>query len=163
MKKIITTIIIIIFLACPLIVNAAGSFTVTPNSVKVGVGREVSLTVKAVNAIGDTTVTSQDETIVKVTSPTNGNVALGEGGADQTKTGTIKIKGIKEGTAKLTVVIDAVSYDEENLGTTQEINVTVEAGNPSTGVSLTAIILTITALAGAAYIIRKNQTAKFFG
>ena len=52
---------------------------------------------------------------------------------------------------------------KENLGTTQEINVTVEAGNPSTGVSLTAVVLTITALAGAAYIIRKNQTAKFFG
>ena len=164
MKKIISIIILIIFLGCPLIVNAAGSFTLTPSTIKVGVGKEATINAKAVNAVGIAKVTSQDESIVKVTT-TDGMVELNTEGSKPT--GTIKIKGIKEGTAKLTVQIAAASYDSPepiDLNATQEITVIVEEkGNPSTGVSLTAALLTITALAGAAYVIRKNRTTRFFG
>lgn len=92
----------------PLAVFADGGFTVSKKDVTVDAGGTVKITITAKNVIGDVTITSSDSSVVTV-SP--GSWSTGQVVAGETKTGDITIKGVKQGTAKITISYDGATFE----------------------------------------------------
>ena len=121
MKKIFT--ILTILMMFPLSVFASGNITVSPSTIKVEVGSTKTITITAKNTIGDVSITSSNNSVAKVNVNEWGTGMVEEG---QTKTGSIRVTGVSEGTATITFTIDAATFDSEDLsGQKRTVTVTV--------------------------------------
>ena len=112
LRKILFTLLLII----PGIVLAAGSVTVNKTSVSVEEGKSVTIAVAAKNAAGKVTISSGDKSIATVDKASEWV---------ENQTLNVTIKGVKAGTTKVTVVVDAATFDEEVIKKTYTVNVTV--------------------------------------
>lgn len=102
---------------------AAGNISVSPSSLDVEIGTTKSFTITAMNTIGDVTITSDNPSIATV-----GQNEWSTGMVDeqQTKTGTINVTGINQGSTTITMVVDAATFDGDDLnGQVRKITINV--------------------------------------
>ena len=110
-------------------VNAKGSVDLSNNSIAIEVGNTAKFVISADNAAGLIDIKSTDESIITVDKNSFFFDSMLEGN-DKV---TVKITAIKEGIAKVNVIItDVTTYDEETLSGTKEIEVTVNNGSSPT-------------------------------
>lgn len=117
MKKIkyVIAFIIMSFIV-PLYAYAAGSITVSPSSVSVDNGNSASFKIKATNAAGKVTIKSNDTSIATVNKSSEWI---------ENQTITVTVKGTKIGSTKITITVDAATFDEEEIKKTYTVNVNV--------------------------------------
>lgn len=125
MKKLLSTIILGLFILFPLNVYAEGYVSVSPTSITIEQGSSKSFTITAYNAIGDVTIKSNNSGVASVSTGEWGTGMVDE---KQTKTGTVTVTGNSVGTTTITLSIDAATFDGEDLsGQTKTITVNVTA------------------------------------
>ena len=132
MKKILKRLLLItIFMLFPAVVLASGNITASPSYLTVEVGSTKTFTITATNTIGDVAISSSNTNVATVNTSEWGTGMVDEG---QTKSGTITVTGVSEGTATITLTLDAATFDSEDLsGQKRTISVTVIAKQaPST-------------------------------
>jgi len=136
MKRILYGILLIVLLFLPTGILAEGYVSVSPSSLTIEQGSSKTFTITAYNAIGDVTIKSNNTSIAKVNTSEWGTGMVDE---KQKKTGTIRVTGVNVGTAKITLTIDAATFDAEDLsGQTKTITVNVipkttpKPSNPTT-------------------------------
>lgn len=123
MKKIISKILIALLLIFPICVEAEGYISASPTSLSIEEGSSKTFTITAYNAIGDVTISSSNASVATVSSSSWETGVVGE---KETRSVTITVKGISEGSATIRVNIDGATFDKEDLsGQTKTINVTV--------------------------------------
>ena len=123
MRKILYNLILILFVIFPINVFAAGGITVSPESLTIEEGSSKTITIAAYNTVGDVYIKSNNSSIATVD---NSKWTTGAVGSGETKTGTITVKGVSEGSTTITLTIDAATFDLENLkGQTKTININV--------------------------------------
>ncbi len=115
MKKI-SLFIISIILMIPILVKASGSVTVDKTSISVSEGGSTTFVVTSTNAAARVTISSDNTNVATVNKSDEWveNESL-----------TVTVNGVHEGTAKITVNIDAATFDEEEIVKTETINVIV--------------------------------------
>lgn len=119
-------ILAIILTAMPQKVYAAGKYSASVGSTSITVGKSVKLTIKTTNAAGKFTVTSSNPAVVKVSSSST----WVDGSSMDPK---ITLKGLKEGTATITITPVNVSDDEYKLLTNKKsIKITVKKASTTT-------------------------------
>ena len=119
-------ILAIILTAMPQKVYAAGKYSASVGSTSITVGKSVRLTIKTTNAAGKFTVTSSNPSVVKVSSSST----WVDGSAMDPK---ITLKGLKEGTATITITPVNVSDDEYKLLTNKKsFKITVKKASTTT-------------------------------
>jgi hypothetical protein len=128
MKKLTNLIILLILLGFPLIVNAAGSVTISNTSLNIKKGDSASFTVNCNNCAGRIDLSSVNSGIATV-SPSNTWL--------DNSSATITIYGVSVGSTYIKVNnTDVTTYDDENIsGKSYTINVTVyepTTASPST-------------------------------
>lgn len=125
MKKIFSKLFFTILLLFPISVFAAGNISVSPTYLTIEVGSSKTFTITAYNTIGDVSISSNNSGIASVNSSEWGTGMIDEG---LTKTGTITVTGRSIGTTTITLVLDAATFDAEDLaGQTRTITVNVIA------------------------------------
>ena len=107
----------IFLLIIPLQVNASGNVIVNKSSMIIELGNKESFTITAKNAAGKITISSSNSEVASVDKSS-------EWIENQTLTVNINAKNV--GTAKITINIDAATFDEEVIKTTKTINITVK-------------------------------------
>lgn len=113
MKSIIKNLFLItIFMLFPVSVLATGDISASPSSLTIEVGSTKTFTITATNTIGDVSISSSNTAIAKVNSSEWVTGMCDEG---QTESGTITVTGISEGTATITLTLDAATFDGEDL------------------------------------------------
>ena len=113
MKKLLSTIILGLFILFPLNVYAEGYVSVSPTSITIEQGSSKSFTITAYNAIGDVTIKSNNSGVASVSTGEWGTGMVDE---KQTKTGTVTVTGNSVGTTTITLSIDAAtSHDNSGL------------------------------------------------
>ena len=123
MKKIIYSLLFLIFSFLPINVIAQGYINVSSDSITVTKGSTTAFTITAFNAIGDVTISSNDTNIATVNKSEWETGIVGE---NETKSGEIIVTGINTGTTTLTIKIDGATFDEEDLsGQTKTITINV--------------------------------------
>lgn len=120
MKKGIKYLLFLMLLMFPVMAFAAGSVTVSTTSVSMAPNGTASFNIVATNAAGKVTITSNDTSIVTV----NKSSEWVENG-----TLTVTATGKKTGNAKITVTVDAATFDKEEIKKTYTINVRVKSTN----------------------------------
>ena len=119
-------ILAIILTAMPQKVYAAGKYSISVGATSITVGKSVKLTIKTTNAAGKFTVTSSNPAVVKVSSSST----WVDGSSMDPK---ITLKGLKEGTATITITPVNVSDDEYKLLTNKKsIKITVKKASTTT-------------------------------
>lgn len=130
MKKVLYSFVLTLFMLFPISVLAEGYISVSPSSLTIEQGSSKTFTISAYNTIGDVTIHSNNSGIASVN--TNG-WATGMVDEKQTKTGLITVKGISVGTTTITLVLDAATFDSEDLsGQTKTVTVNVIAKSTPT-------------------------------
>lgn len=130
MKKYFKYLLLMILLIVPISVFAEGNINVSPSSLTLEVGETKSFTISAYNIIGDVTISSNNSSIASVNTNSWGTGMVDE---KQTKTGTISITGNNVGSTIITIVLDAATFDSEDLaGQTRTVNVNVIAKSQPT-------------------------------
>ena len=124
MKKYVRYLLFLILLIFPVMVFAAGSVTVSGTSLSMAPNGTASFNVVASNAAGRITIASSDTSIVTV-NKSNEWVENG--------TLTVTATGKKTGNAKITVTVDAATFDKEEIKKTYTINVRVKSTNNNLG------------------------------
>ena len=145
MKKIRYLLITMLLVLLPIRIFA--DVTVSKTSITVDVGETETFTLSGTRLVGKFTVVSNDTSVATVTSPllddsqnvTDGLVSAITGGvklwiessSSTADTKTLKVKGLKSGTATITITaVDATDYSsDEEINFTKNISVTV---NPKT-------------------------------
>ncbi len=131
MKKQIKYLIFLVLLMIPTIVFAAGSMTVSTTSMTLEYGATGYFYVTPTNAAGKVTITSSNTTIATVDKSVQW--------VESSKL-KVNVTGKTSGSTKITVVVDAATFDEEVIKKTYTINVTVKApkstNNKLAGLSL---------------------------
>ena len=123
MKKIVYSLLFLIFSFLPINVIAQGYINVSSDSITVTKGSTTAFTITAFNAIGDVTISSNDTNIATVNKSEWETGIVGE---NETKSGEIIVTGINTGTTTLTIKIDGATFDEEDLsGQTKTITINV--------------------------------------
>ena len=121
MKRI-KRLLFILLLMIPVIVNAAGSVTVSSSKLTVDVGSSSSFTIKASSAAGRIDITSSDTSVATVS--TNSQFL-------DNSSVKIKVNGKREGTATITVkFVDVATYDRQPITGTKKITITVKKPTP---------------------------------
>ena len=119
-------ILAIILTAMPQKVYAAGKYSISVGATSITVGKSVKLTIKTTNAAGKFTVTSSNPAVVKVSSSST----WVDGSSMDPK---ITLKGLKAGTATITITPVNVSDDEYKLLTNKKsIKITVKKASTTT-------------------------------
>lgn len=122
MKKNIKFIIMLLMLL-PFNVFASGGISVSKSNLSISVGKSDTFKVAASNSAGKVTFSSSDKSICTVSQSSywldNDSV-------------TVTVKGIKTGTCKITIGINAATYDNEVIKNTKTINVNVTKQKSST-------------------------------
>ena len=125
MKKVFNKLFLAILLLFPISVFATGSVSVSPTSLDIEVGSSKTFTISAYNTIGDVSISSSNSSVASVST---GEWATGMVDEGQTKTGTITVTGKSVGTATITLIIDAATFDGDDLaGQTRTVTVNVVA------------------------------------
>ncbi len=107
-------------------VYAAGKYSYSVGTTKLTVGKSTTLKIKTTNAAGKFTVTSSNSAVVKVSKSST----WVDGSTMDPK---ITLKGLKEGTATITITPTNVSDDEYNLITAKKsFKVTVKKASTTT-------------------------------
>jgi len=123
MKKILYNILIIAFIIFPVSIFAKGYISFSPSTLTIEEGNTKTITITAYNAIGDVEINSNETDIVAIDSKF---WETGPVGDNETKKGTITVKGIKKGRTTITFTIDGATFDGEDLsGQTKTIKVKV--------------------------------------
>lgn len=112
--------IFLILLMLPITVFAAGGVTVGTTSVSVAPGGTGSFNIVATNAAGKVTITSNDLSIATVDKS---NEWIENG------TLSVVVTGKKTGNTKITIVVDAATFDSEVIKKTYTVNVRVKSNN----------------------------------
>ena len=112
----------LVLLMFPFYVFAAGDLTINTSSLNVAPGGVASFNITATNAAGRVDISSSDSSIVTVSKS-----------SEWVENTTLKVDvaGVKTGTAKITVVVDAATFDMEEIKRTYTINVRVLSANNS--------------------------------
>lgn len=120
MKNKIKYLLFLALLLFPIGVLAAGGVSVSPSSLNISPGGTASFKVTASNAAGKVVITSSDTSIVTVNK-----------GTEWVENGTLTVTatGKKTGNAKITIVVDAATFDSEVVKKTYTINVRVKSTN----------------------------------
>ena len=122
-KKIIKNILFIIIMLFPIITNAKGSITASPESLTIEVGSSKTFTINSNNSVGDVTINNSDTSIISI-DKNEWETGIVESG--EKKSGTITVTALKIGSATLTLNIDGATFDNEDLsGQTKKIYVNV--------------------------------------
>ena len=132
MKKILFSILLVIFLTLPTKVFAEGYISVSPSSLTIKKGSSATFTITAYNAIGDAKIISNNSGIASVNTSSWETGMVGE---KETKKGSIKVNGLAVGTTTIKITIDGATFDEESLtGQTKTVSINVIANptSPST-------------------------------
>lgn len=126
MKKVLFSVLLLVFAFVPCKVVFAGSIAPSTTSLTVQQGNSTSFSVIASNAIGDVIVSSSNPSVATV-SP--GSWATGAIGAGQNLSGAFTVTGVSPGSATITIVIDGYAFDNGgyDVSGTRTINVTVTA------------------------------------
>ena len=187
MKKLLISIVALLVLI-PLSVYAAETLTLTPNDSELNFveGGSREITINGENIMGKIEFTSSDEEVVTVkakaaTGDDEDDLLAGAVWVDSNKRVLI-IEAKKEGTATIILTGTNLSYEDDLIQYTKEIqinvikdtgntntttnntatntNTTDGKANPKTGVFLdaTIIIIGIGVVAGAAYYVNKKRT-----
>ena len=109
MKKLINNIVIVVLLMIfPMVIKATGGISASPASLTIEVGSTKSFNIIATNTIGDVSISSSNSGVAQVSTSywTTGMVDEG-----QTKTGSVTVTGVSEGTSTITLVLDAATFD----------------------------------------------------
>ena len=120
MRKYVRYLLFLVLLVIPVTVFAAGSVTVSSTSLSMAPNGTGTFNVVATNAAGKVTIASSDTSIVTV----NKSSEWVENG-----TLTVTATGKKTGDAKITVTVDAATFDKEEIKKTYTINVRVKSTN----------------------------------
>lgn len=121
--KYIKYVLAILFSLIPLNAYASGGIAVSPTSLTIEVGSSKTFKITATNAIGDVLISSSNTGVAKVNTSEWSTGMVDE---NETKSETITVTGVSEGSAVITLDIDAATFDSEDLsGTKKTINVTV--------------------------------------
>ena len=124
MKKLINNIVIVVLLMIfPMVIKATGGISASPASLTIEVGSTKSFNIIATNTIGDVSISSSNSGVAQVSTSywTTGMVDEG-----QTKTGSVTVTGVSEGTSTITLVLDAATFDSDDLyGQTRTVVVNV--------------------------------------
>ncbi len=123
MKKIV--LFIFSLLLIPMFVKAAGGITLDKNSLEIVEGSSETFTVTAVNSAGRIKIQSADETIATVSQSDVWMEHTSGDDPNESQVITITVNGLKEGTTTISVIINAATFDEEEISRTETINVTV--------------------------------------
>ena len=125
MRKVSSSIILLFLLFFPVTIKAAGNITVSPSAITIEQGESVSFNIVAVNTIGDVSILSSNTSIATV-STSSWETGMVE--VNQTKKGSINVKGVSIGSTTIVLKLDAATFDSEDLsGQTRIVNVTVKA------------------------------------
>ena len=125
MKKVFRKLFLTILLLFPISVFAAGNISASPTYLTIEVGSSKTFTITAYNTIGDVSISSSNSGVASVNISEWGTGMVDEG---QTRTGTVTVTGKSVGTATITLVLDAATFDAEDLaGQTRTITVNVIA------------------------------------
>ena len=123
MKKLLYSILLVTCIILPVRVFAEGYISISPNSLTIEQGSTKKFTITAYNTIGDVTIKSNDNDIASISSSEWGTGMVDE---KQTKTTSITITGKKVGNTTITILIDAATFDGDDLaGQTKKITVNV--------------------------------------
>lgn len=123
MRKILYSILLMVFTIIPVNVFAEGYISVSPSTLTIEEGSSKTISITAFNAIGDVTIKSNGTDVATVNS---GFWETGQVGDHETKKGTITVRGIKAGSTTITFTIDAATFDGEDLaGQVKTVNVNV--------------------------------------
>ena len=124
LKKIfgIVTILMLVLTMLPVSVFAAGSYTASANKTSITVGKTATLTITAKQSAGKYTVSSSNPGVATVSKS-----SMWIDGSHENSSTTVTIKGIKAGTATITINPENVSDNEYNLLTNKKsITITVK-------------------------------------
>ena len=125
MKKYLYSILLLLFAFVPVKVFGEGHISVSPESLTIEIGTSKTFEITAYNTIGDISIASNDSTIASVDIDEWSTGIIEE---KQTKTGIVTVTGNSIGTTKITLTIDAATFDVEDLtGQTKTISVNVVA------------------------------------
>lgn len=126
MKKLITNLVLVtIFMLFPACVLASGNISASPSSLTIEVGSSKTFTITATNTIGDVSISSSNTGVAKISTSVWETGMVDEG---QTKSGTITVTGVSEGSATITLTLDAATFDGEDLaGQKRTVTVNVVA------------------------------------
>lgn len=113
---ILVSLLLIAFITLPTILNAAGSYSASLSASTIYVGGSANVVITTTNAAGKFNVTSSNTSVATVSNSSSW--------VDGRMDTTITVKGIKAGTATITVTPVNVSDDEYNLITTSK-NLTI--------------------------------------
>lgn len=114
-----------VFGFCSVSVLAAGGIAVSPASLTIEVGESKTFTITATNVIGDVAIASSNANVARAGMSEWGTGMIDEG---QTKTGNVTVTGVSEGNATITLVLDAATFDGEDLaGQSRAVTVNVVA------------------------------------
>ena len=124
MKNYSKYLLFLFLLIFPVLVFAKGGVTVSSTSLSVVPNGNGSFYIVADNSAGKVTITSSDTSIVEVNKSSewveNGSL-------------TVTVTGKKTGNAKVTVIVDAATFDKEVIKKTYTINVRVKSTNNNLG------------------------------
>ena len=126
MKKLLELIFVFIIGFVFMTINVFASGSIKPNTSKLTIkpGGTAKFTIKATNATGKVSISSSDKSVATVSASSHWM---------DNDSFTITVKGIKEGTATITVNLsDAATYDEEELRGSYSIKVNVSSASSST-------------------------------
>ena len=125
MRKAFKKIFLMLVLLSPLSVLAVGNISVSPASLSIEVGSSKTFTISAYNTVGDASISSSNPGVASVSTGYWSTGAIDE---LQTKNGSITVTGNSVGTATITLVIDAATFDSEDLsGQVRTVTVNVVA------------------------------------
>lgn len=119
----IVTVLMLVLTVLPVSVFAAGSYAASANKTTITVGKTATLTITAKQSAGKFTVSSSNPAIATVSKS-----SMWIDGSHDPASTTVTIKGVKAGTATITINPENVSDNEYNLLTNKKtITITVKA------------------------------------
>lgn len=126
-RKILVLLVLLIGMALPYKVMAAGDVRVSTNNISVTPGGTATFTISADNAAGKVSISSSDPSIATASISNKGNEDSDNEMFLDKDSRTITVTGVSVGEATITVTLDDVAtYDNEDLSEkTYTINVTV--------------------------------------
>lgn len=125
MKTYLYIILLALFILIPVNISAEGYISVSPSSLTIEQGSSKTFIITAYNTIGDVSISSNNTQVASANTSEWGTGMVDE---KQTKSGTITVTGNSVGTTTITLVIDAATFDSEDLaGQTRTVSINVVA------------------------------------
>ena len=132
-KALFKLLLFVTMMVLPVVAYAYGGISISPTSMTVEVGKTRTFTMKAINTHGSVTLSSSDSDIAAINT---NSWETGEVEPDQSVSTTITVTGVSEGTATISIVPDATTFDGEEIITNF---VTVVVKNVSSNNNLSSL------------------------